>query len=203
MGHTIVEQHPGSAGGNPEPGQGKLHRKTPLAWADPEISIRKGPGQWTHRQLVLQAGGCRQHDGTHRTMLSFKGANQRTKLAGGWQWIHQHQTAGHLHHGEPDRHRHVIHTLKLLQAPDLSRNQLFKLRGTAAVRIQRQQRPPTPALIGRIHTSSSHHAPHQCSDSAEEWIRPGSNHPPRRRTAPPATPVAASSPTAQVPPTPG
>ena len=42
-----------------------------------------------------------------------------------------------------------------------------------------QQRPPGPALISRIHTSSGHHAPHQCSDSAEEWIRPGSNHPPR------------------------
>ena len=43
-----------------------------------------------------------------------------------------------------------------------------------------QQRPETPALIRRIHTSSSHHTPHQCSDSAEKWIRPGSNHPPRR-----------------------
>ena len=52
-----------------------------------------------------------------------------------------------------------------------------------------QQRPETPTLISRIHTSSSHHAPRQCSDSAEEWIRPGSNHPPRRKTAPPATPV--------------
>ena len=57
-----------------------------------------------------------------------------------------------------------------------------------------QQRPETPALIRRIHTSSSHHAPHQCSDSAEEWIKPRSNHPLRRRTAPPATPVAANSP---------
>ena len=55
----------------------------------------------------------------------------------------------------------------------------------------------------RIHTSFSHHAPHQCSDSAEEWIRPGSSHPLLRRTAPPATPVAASSPTAQTPPRPG
>ena len=36
----------------------------------------------------------------------------------------------------------------------------------------------------RIQTSSSHHAPHQCSDSAEEWIKPGSNHPLPRRTAP-------------------
>ena len=43
-----------------------------------------------------------------------------------------------------------------------------------------QQRPETPALISRIHTSSSHHAPHQCSDSAEEWIRPVANHPTRR-----------------------
>ena len=55
-------------------------------------------------------------------------------------------------------------------------------------------RPETPALIRRIHTSSSHHTPHQCSDSAEEWIRPGSNHPLRPRTAPPATPVAANPP---------
>ena len=49
------------------------------------------------------------------------------------------------------------------------------------LRARWQQRPETPALISRIHTSSSHHAPHQCSDSAEEWIRPGSNHPPRRK----------------------
>ena len=48
-----------------------------------------------------------------------------------------------------------------------------------------QQRPETPVLIRRIHTSSSHHTPHQCSDSAEEWIRPGSNHPLRRRRGPP------------------
>ena len=47
-----------------------------------------------------------------------------------------------------------------------------------------QQRPETPALIRRIHTSSSHHTPHQCSDSAEEWIRPEANHPLRPRTAP-------------------
>ena len=42
---------------------------------------------------------------------------------------------------------------------------------------KRQQRPETPALISRIHTSSSHHTPHQSSDSAEEWIRPGSDLP--------------------------
>ena len=42
-----------------------------------------------------------------------------------------------------------------------------------------QQRPETPVLISRIHTSSSHHAPHQCSDFTEEWLRPGANHPPR------------------------
>ena len=65
---------------------------------------------------------------------------------------------------------------------------------------ERQQQPETPALIRRIHTRFSHHAPHRCSDSAEEWIRPGSNHPLRRRTAPPAGPVAASSPATQTPP---
>ena len=64
-------------------------------------------------------------------------------------------------------------------------------------RTKWQQRPETPALICRIHTSSSHLAPHQCSDSAEEWIRPASNHPLRRRTAPPATPVPANSPATQ------
>ena len=52
------------------------------------------------------------------------------------------------------------------------------------LRAKWQQRPETPALISRIHTSSSHHTPHQCSDSAEEWIRPASNHPLPRRTAP-------------------
>ena len=66
--------------------------------------------------------------------------------------------------------------------------------------LKRQQRPETPALICRINTSSSHHTPNQCSDSAEEWIRPGSNHPLRRGTAPPARPVAASSPATQTPP---
>ena len=39
-----------------------------------------------------------------------------------------------------------------------------------------QQRPETPALIRRIHTSSSHHTPHQCTDSAEEWVRSEANH---------------------------
>ena len=53
------------------------------------------------------------------------------------------------------------------------------------LRAKRQQRPETPALIRRIHTSSSHHTPHQCSDSAEEWIRTESNHTPRRRRGPP------------------
>ena len=48
-----------------------------------------------------------------------------------------------------------------------------------------QQRPEPPALIRRIHTNSSHPAPHQCSDSAEEWIRPVGKHQPRRKTAPP------------------
>ena len=45
----------------------------------------------------------------------------------------------------------------------------------------------------RIHTSFSHHAPHQCSDSAEESIRPGSNHQPRHRTAPLVTQVVRPS----------
>ena len=35
-----------------------------------------------------------------------------------------------------------------------------------------QQRPETPALIRRIHTSSSHHAPLQCSDSAQTGSPP-------------------------------
>ena len=54
--------------------------------------------------------------------------------------------------------------------------------------LERQQRADTLTLIRRIHTRSSHHAPHQCSDSAEEWIMPMANshpsaeqhHPPRR-----------------------
>ena len=45
-----------------------------------------------------------------------------------------------------------------------------------------QQRPPGPALIRTILTSSSHPAPHQCSDSAEEWIRPGGKHQPRHNS---------------------
>jgi len=48
------------------------------------------------------------------------------------------------------------------------------------LRTNWQQRPETPALISRIHTSASHHIPDQCSDSAEESIRPRANHPPRR-----------------------
>ena len=40
------------------------------------------------------------------------------------------------------------------------------------LRIKWQQRAETPTLINRIHTSSSHHTVHQCSNSAEEWIRP-------------------------------
>ena len=55
-----------------------------------------------------------------------------------------------------------------------------------------QQRPLGPVLISGIHTSSSHHAPHQCSDSAEKWIRPGSTHPLWRRTAPLATLIVES-----------
>ena len=71
------------------------------------------------------------------------------------------------------------------------------------LRAKRQQRPETPVLICRIHTSSSHHAPHQCSDSAEEWIRPGGKHQPRRKTAPPATSVAVNLPTVPTTPTQG
>ncbi len=48
-----------------------------------------------------------------------------------------------------------------------------------------QQRPETPALIRRIQTSSSHHTPHQCSDSAAEWTVPGLNHPARPQKSPP------------------
>ena len=33
------------------------------------------------------------------------------------------------------------------------------------IRAKWQQRPETPVLVSRIHTSSSHHARHQCSDS--------------------------------------
>ena len=47
-----------------------------------------------------------------------------------------------------------------------------------------EQLQETPVLISWIHTSSSHHTPDQCSDSAEESIRPGSKHPLRPRTAP-------------------
>ena len=52
-------------------------------------------------------------------------------------------------------------------------------------RAKWQQRPETPTLISRIHTSSSHHTPHQYGDSAEEWISSGANHPPQRRRGPP------------------
>ena len=65
-----------------------------------------------------------------------------------------------------------------------SLEQLTEQRAAAAIGVKRQQRPETPALIRRIHTSSSHHTPHRCSDSAEEWIKPASNHPLRPRTAP-------------------
>ena len=40
------------------------------------------------------------------------------------------------------------------------------------LRAKRQQRPETPVLISRIHTSSSHHAPLQCSDSAQTGSPP-------------------------------
>ena len=67
---------------------------------------------------------------------------------------------------------------KLRDKSGTSTSDLFLQLGT-----KWQQRPETPVLISRIHTSSSHHTPHQCSDSAEEWIRPASNHPLRPRTA--------------------
>ena len=40
------------------------------------------------------------------------------------------------------------------------------------LRAKWQQRPETPVLISRIHTSSSHHAPLQCSDSAQTGSPP-------------------------------
>ena len=90
-------------------------------------------------------------------MLRFQGPKASAQLSGGGQRIHQHQATGHLHHGEPDRHCHVINALELLKAPHLARDQLFKMGGALAIGIQRQQRPPRPALIGfRYGTGLSH-----------------------------------------------
>ena len=68
--------------------------------------------------------------------------------------------------------------------------------------LKKHQRPATPALIHRIHTSSSHHTPHQCSDSAEAWIKTGAIHQNRRRTAIPTTTGATRSTTAETQATP-
>ena len=62
MGHTIREQNFGACCRHPEPAQGKLHRKTPLPWADPDISLGKLACERAERKFVLQAGCGGQHD---------------------------------------------------------------------------------------------------------------------------------------------
>ena len=89
-------------------------------------------------------------------MLRFQGPKASAQLRRRWQRIHQHQATGHLHHGEPDWHGHVINALQLLKAPHLARDQFFNMGGALAIGIQRQQRPKTPALIGSI-ANCPHH----------------------------------------------
>ena len=90
-------------------------------------------------------------------MLRFQSPKASAQLRRRWQRIHQHQATGHLHHGEPDRHGYVLHTLKLLKAPHLAGDQLFNMGGSLAVGIQRQQRPPRPALVNWHHSNQLFH----------------------------------------------
>ena len=53
MGNAIAEQNFGACCRHPEPAQGKLHRKTPLAWTHPDFSLRKLASERAERQLVL------------------------------------------------------------------------------------------------------------------------------------------------------
>ena len=89
-------------------------------------------------------------------MLRFQGPKASAQLSGGGQRIHQHQSAGHLHHGEPNWNGHVIDALELLKAPYLAWDQFFNVGGALAIGIQRQQRPPRPALILRLDPVCSH-----------------------------------------------
>ena len=90
-------------------------------------------------------------------MLRFQGPKASDQLRRRWQRIYQHQAARYLHHGEPDWHGHVIDALELLKAPCLAWDQFFNMGGALAIGIQRQQRPPRPALVGfRYGTGLSH-----------------------------------------------
>ena len=156
MGHTIVEQDSRSTLRDAEPGGGKGDGKTPLTRAQPDFRIWKGPGQGRQRQLVLEPGGGGQNDRAHRPMLLLEFGNRLAQLTGRRQGIHQHQATGHLGDSEANRNRHVIDPLQLLKAPELAGDQLTEHRAAAAIGIQRQQRPPGPALISRLDAGSNH-----------------------------------------------
>ena len=88
-------------------------------------------------------------------MLRFQGPKASDQLRRRWQRIYQHQAARYLHHGEPDWHGHVIDALELFKAPYLAWDQFFNMGGALAIGIQRQQRPPRPALKLNLLASSS------------------------------------------------
>ena len=86
---------------------------------------------------------------------------------------------------------HCLNCTQLRLEAQISRDNLGTSRSNRfqLLIFERQQRPPGPVLISGIHSSSSHQAPHLCSDSAAEWIWPEADHLSQRKTAPPATPV--------------
>lgn len=146
MGQPLLEQHPGAAGGKTKPGQGQRQREAPLARAHPHGGGRKGPRHRRHRQLVLQPGAGGQHDRAHWPVTGFQLAQAVQQLLGGRHRRVEQQPFGEPHHGHADRHRHVEHSLQLLETPDLARHQLPHQGAAVAVGVERQQRPPGPAL---------------------------------------------------------
>ena len=71
---------------------------------------------------------------------------------------------------EPDAKR-MVGTWVLTDNDNVPFNLILRHDGSSLT-VTGKQRPETPVLISRIHTSSSHHAPLQCSDSAQTGSPP-------------------------------
>ena len=147
MGKPLLKQHPGALGREPQPSQRQRQGEAPLPWCHPHLSSGERPCHRRHRQLVLEARAGGQHDRANGPVAVLQLGKSCPHLSSGWHGGIEQQTTPHTHHRHPDRHCHVKHPLELLETPDLAWDQFAHQGAAASVGVERQQRPPGPALI--------------------------------------------------------
>ena len=150
MGQSLLKQNPSAAGWESQPTRGQREREAPLAGSHPHRGIGEGPSQGWGGQLVLQARGGGQHDRHHGAMVALQLPESRQQLRGDWQRGVEQQALAQAQHRHPDRHRHVEDPLQLLKGPHLAGDQFAHQGAPPSVGIERQQRPPGPALLAGI-----------------------------------------------------